>query len=73
MTELDGATGILSLDYNGRVHRHLAWAQFQNGQVVALPEIEDVGGPIQDITDDGELVMPGSADDQPWESEIQEL
>ena len=73
MTELDGATGILSLDYNGRVHRHLAWAQFQRGQVVALPEIEDVGGPIQDISDDGELVMPDAADGSPWESALQEL
>lgn len=73
MTELDGATGKLYLDYDGRVHRRLAWAQFQHGQVVALPEIEDIGGPIQDMSDEGELIMPDAADESPWESSPQEL
>ena len=68
MVELDGATGMLFLDYDGRVHRRLAWAQFQRGQVVALPATEDIGGPIQDISNDGELMMPDAADDAPWHS-----
>ncbi len=66
MAELDGATGTLFLDHDGRVHRRLAWAQFQRGQVVALPTIEDMGGPIRDISNDGQPVMPEAADDSPW-------
>ena len=57
MEEIDGATGTLFLDQNGRVHRRLAWAQFQGGEVVALPEPEDFGGPIEDISDDGEVMV----------------
>ena len=67
MNELDGATGTLFLDNYGRVHRKLAWAQFQGGEVVALPEPEAIGGPIEDITDDGELLAPGAADEAPWD------
>ncbi len=66
MVELDGATGQLFLDQQGRVHRRLAWAQFQRGQAVALPDQEEIGGPIQDMTDDGELIAPIAADDAPW-------
>ncbi len=73
MVELDGATGKLYLDYDGRVHRRLAWAQFQRGQVVALPATEEIGGPIQDISNDGELLMPDAADDAPWHASPQEL
>ena len=73
MVELDGATGMLFLDYDGRVHRRLAWAQFQRGQVVALPATEEIGGPIQDISNDGELMVPDAADDAPWHSSPQEL
>jgi hypothetical protein len=36
MDEMDGATGRLYLDSDGRVHRRLTWAQFQRGKVVAL-------------------------------------
>ena len=67
MVELDGATGQLFLDQQGRVHRRLAWAQFQRGQAVALPDQEEIGGPIQDMTDDGELIAPIAADDAPWD------
>ncbi len=67
MMELDGATGRLFLDSAGRVHRRLAWAQFQGGEVVALPKMESVGGPIQDISEDGELITPDAADDSPWD------
>ncbi len=73
MGEVDGATGTLYLDANGRVHRRLAWAQFQGGEVVALPEPEPQGGPIQDITDDGEVLAPDAADDLPWDGRTQEL
>ncbi len=73
MVELDGATGVLFLDHDGRVHRRLAWAQFQRGQVVALPANEDIGGPIQDISNDGELILPDAADDSPWDSRQKEL
>ena len=72
MTELDGATGRLYLDANGRIHRKLAWAQFQRGEVVALPGREDIGGPIQDISDDGQIIMPGAADESPWDADQQD-
>ena len=65
--ELDGATGQLFLDQYGRIHRRLAWAQFQGGEPVALPDQEEIGGPIQDITDDGQLLTPDSADEAPWD------
>ena len=56
--ELIGATGQLYMDEGGRVHRRLAWAQFQGGEPVALPdpeslqreggEIPPLGAPIED-------------------------
>jgi outer membrane PBP1 activator LpoA protein len=70
---LDGATGRLFLDQNGRVHRRLAWAQFQRGEAIALPNKEDIGGPIKDIGIDGELIRPDAADKAPWDSETQEM
>ena len=73
MQEIDGATGMLYLDHDGRVRRNLAWAQFQNGEPVALPEIEHIGGPIQDISDDPELLLPEVADDESWYDETREL
>jgi outer membrane PBP1 activator LpoA protein len=73
MDELDGATGSLFLDVNGRVHRRLAWAQFQRGEVVALPDQLDVGGPIQDLSGDGKIIEPDGADESPWDVELQEL
>ena len=67
MVELDGATGTLFLDAGGRVHRRLAWAQFQQGQVVALPRKDSAGGPIQDISIEGDTIAPDAADDAPWD------
>lgn len=67
MVELDGATGTLFLDAGGRVHRRLAWAQFQQGQVVALPRKDPAGGPIQDISIEGDTIAPDAADDAPWD------
>jgi len=73
MNEVDGATGELFLDATGRIHRRLAWAQFQRGEAVALPDQEVLGGPIQDISDDSEVVVPDAADDSPWDVGQQEL
>jgi len=73
MMEVDGATGKLHLDADGRVRRKLAWAQFQRGKPVALPEIENAGGPIQDISNEPELQLPASADDESWFEETREL
>jgi outer membrane PBP1 activator LpoA protein len=73
MNEIDGATGTLFLDANGRLHRRLAWAQFQGGEAVALSDQQNIGGPIQDITDDGEVMEPDATDDSPWDVGQQEL
>lgn len=73
MLEFDGATGQLFLDVDGRVHRRPAWAQFQNGEPVPLPQQEDVGGPIQDISDATEVLEPKSADDESWFEQTTEL
>ena len=50
MTEINGATGNLFLDQQGRIHRRLAWAQFKGGKAVVLPDQENIGGPIQDTS-----------------------
>ena len=73
MEEIDGATGHLFLDQYGRVHRRLAWAQFQGGEAVALPDQDDMGGPILDVSDDGEVIDPNAADEAPWDPQLQEL
>jgi len=66
---LDGATGELSMDQYGRVHRRLAWAQFQRGEAIALPDQEELGGPILDISDNGKLIRSDAADEAPWDQE----
>jgi len=66
MDEIDGASGQLFLADDGRVHRRMAWAQFQRGMPVSLPDPEPVGGPIQDMSDDGELLPPDATDAEPW-------
>ncbi len=38
VSEINGTTGQLYLDKSNRLHRRLAWAQFINGDVVALPD-----------------------------------
>ena len=73
MPEIDGATGKLYLDDDGRIHRKLAWAQFQSGEAVALPDLEPTGGPIQDISDEAELMLPDMADEEAWPESTQEL
>ena len=73
MQEIDGATGTLFLGQDGRVHRRLAWAQFQNGEPVGLPDLEHVGGPIPNISDDPEQQLPSAADDESWYEPTREL
>ena len=73
MQEIDGATGQLYLDNEGRVHRKLAWAQFQRGEAVALPDPEPAVGPIQDISDQAEMLVPDAADDEAWPEPTREL
>lgn len=73
MQEIDGATGKLYLDQDGRVRRQLAWAQFQSGEPIAMPDIEPTGGPIQDISDDPEFQVPEAADDESWLDTTREL
>jgi len=66
MPEIDGVTGRLFLDGDGRVRRKLAWAQFQGGEVVALPELEQTGGPIRDVSNLARPEAPEAADDESW-------
>jgi len=73
MQEIDGATGKLYLDPDGRVHRRLAWAQFQNGAAVAMPDLGRPGGPILDTSDDADLLLPDAADDESWFDATREL
>lgn len=72
MAEVDGATGKLHVDAEGRIRRELAWAQFQRGEPVALPHTENVGGPIQDISNDPEPLLPDAVDDESWFEETRE-
>ena len=67
LDKVDGVTGRLFMDQFGRVHRELAWAQFQGGEVVALPEQVALEGPILDISDESEVLDPSAADEAPWD------
>ncbi|MDZ7645133.1 MAG: penicillin-binding protein activator [Woeseiaceae bacterium] len=49
MREIDGATGRLYLDSDGRIHRRLAWARFENGEPVPVPPAAGSGDSIDDI------------------------
>jgi outer membrane PBP1 activator LpoA protein len=73
MPELDGATGVLYLDANGRDHRRLAWAEFRRGEPVPLPEPGQLGSPSQTIGDDGIALPEDPADGQTWREETREL
>jgi len=71
MGELDGASGKLFIDQEGRVHRKLAWAQFQRGVPQALPDLdeEEPGGPIQFL----DVPVKDGEEEPPWFEDPQEL
>ena len=73
MPELDGATGQLYLDPDGRVRRRMAWAKFQGGEPVPMPDIELPGGPIRDIGNAAELPQSTTEDDELWSGQRQEM
>ena len=64
--DMDGATGRLYIDDEGRVHRRPAWAQFQRGAPVALAEPTPAGGPIRRLDDEGRSLSPDASDSEPW-------
>ena len=39
---IEGMSGLLSVDGNGMVHRELAWAQFSRGEAKILPPLEEL-------------------------------
>jgi outer membrane PBP1 activator LpoA protein len=45
MEEFVGATGRLYLGPDGKIHRRLAWARFERGRPVALPDTETEAAP----------------------------
>ena len=70
MAEVDGATGRLYLDSDGRIHRRLAWAEFQRGEPVPLPDPDAIEVPLLDSEADG---VPEISDDtQPWFEQAQD-
>lgn len=54
--EIDGATGRLWLDVDGRVHRQLPWAEFRRGQPQPVPDAvpDDVRPFEPDAADQGD-------------------
>ena len=52
MDEIIGATGRLYLEADGRVHRKLAWAQFERGVPVALPDLDEFEFMFEDFDTD---------------------
>jgi outer membrane PBP1 activator LpoA protein len=73
MPEIDGATGRLYLDTNGRIHRRLAWAEFQRGEPVPLPDSDALAVPMLEIGEEGNMAPNGTDDAQPWYEPTQEL
>jgi outer membrane PBP1 activator LpoA protein len=63
MQEMIGATGRLFLTADGRIHRKLAWARFERGEPMALPDIDEFQGLFESIdTDFYELESTGLPD-----------
>jgi len=73
MPEIDGATGRLYLDNNGRIHRKLAWAEFQRGEPVPLPEPDMLVVPVPELGEDGKMTPDAADDALPWYEPTQEL
>ena len=71
ITELDGATGRLFIDLEGRVHRKLAWAEFRGGSLVPLPQL-DAELPEGSVPYLDAPINDGD-EPQPWLQEITEL
>jgi outer membrane PBP1 activator LpoA protein len=71
IAEVDGATGRLYLDSDGRIHRELAWAEFQRGEPVPLPDPDSPPNPLRELGEDsGALLDDGSMS---WSEPIREL
>lgn len=66
MDQVDGATGRLWLDRDGKVHRYMAWAQFQGGVPVHLADAAPAGGPVRNRSGEGGRLPPDAADDESW-------
>jgi hypothetical protein len=73
MREINGATGQLYLDSDGRVHRYLAWGQFERGKPVPLPDPDGYGEETSDDFADGEVNYSGGTDSTTWMEPTQEL
>ncbi len=73
MPEIDGATGRLYLDVDGRVHRRLAWAQFRRGEAVALPDPELDDEPLLEPAGDPPDPQADTVDDESWATTTREL
>jgi len=52
MNEMIGATGRLFLTTDGRIHRKLAWAQFEGGRPVPLPEKNEFQDLLENLEPD---------------------
>lgn len=65
MEPIDGATGRLHIDADGRVFREMAWAQFQRGKPVALPRYNgrDSTTRLPYLENDGSGALSPAAED----------
>jgi hypothetical protein len=63
LDEIVGATGRLYLDLDGRIHRKLAWAQFERGEPVALPYVTDAEEGVDESQEHSNLGDPAQ-----WQS-----
>jgi outer membrane PBP1 activator LpoA protein len=67
MEEFVGATGRLYLANDGRVHRKLAWARFDNGRPVPLPTMHEFQDPRDELDSDTSMDWPSEWRDAPRE------
>jgi hypothetical protein len=56
MNEIDGATGTLYMDDEGRIHRRLAWARFERGEPVAVPAAADRESALRESESDASAI-----------------